>query len=60
MKIGTYQYGCCVKTTYSCDECNKQLFEDPSDYDMDNYGEWKFCPYCGEPIVYDDTKEKEK
>lgn len=45
---------------YSCDKCNNLLFDFLDDLYDENYGEWKFCPYCGEPIIYDDKEEKEK
>ena len=53
MKISKRNFGCNTITIYSCDVCNGKLFQDPSDDDIENYEEWKFCPYCGNPIDYD-------
>ena len=56
MKTEKVKWGLNTKTLYHCDTCNNILFEDPSDYSMDDYEVWKFCPYCGEPINYNNTK----
>ena len=45
----------CIEEIYMCSECNSLLFDMPDD--EDKYDEWKFCPFCGKPIDFDNIRE---
>ena len=42
-----------IITIYKCPYCDSELFTDLDEYGMDDYGEWKYCPYCSTQINYD-------